>query len=97
MKVRLAPQVVDFVRQLPPEPRKLLRNALRGLEREAGDLRPLEGDLSGSCRLRIGGYRIIFSYATRGTIDCIFAERRSVIYDVFADALRVHLSRSSKR
>lgn len=92
MRVDLAPQVVDFVRRLAPEPRRLLRRALRDLCREQGDIRPLEGPLAGYYRLRARGYRIIFAYSGRGTIQCVFAERRSIVYEVFAQALLEELA-----
>ena len=57
MRVRLSAQVVEFVRSQAPEPRRRLRNALRALTREQGDLKPLEGPLQEYHRLRIGSYR----------------------------------------
>jgi len=91
VKVVLARQVVDFVRRLPPEPRTRLRRALRELGRERGDVKPLEPPLQAYCRLRVGGYRIVFAYARRGTIECIFAERRSVVYELLVERLRDRL------
>jgi mRNA-degrading endonuclease RelE of RelBE toxin-antitoxin system len=92
MRVELAPEVVDFVRRLAPEPRRLVRRALRDLADGKGDIRPLEGPLDGYCRLRVGGYRVIFAYSGRASIRCIFAERRSIVYEVFAQALSDTLS-----
>jgi mRNA-degrading endonuclease RelE of RelBE toxin-antitoxin system len=91
MKVEVSPQVVDFVRRLPPEPRRRLRRALKELAREKGDIKRLEGPLDAYCRLRVDGYRIIVFYAGR-SIQCIFAERRSIVYEVFAAALRAALA-----
>jgi mRNA-degrading endonuclease RelE of RelBE toxin-antitoxin system len=88
MKVVLAKQVVEFVRHLPPEPRQRVRRALRELERERGDIKALEAPLEGYCRLRVGGYRVVFAYGRRGTIECIFAEQRSVIYELLLERLR---------
>ena len=93
MKVRLSPQVVDFVRSLAPEPRRTIRLALRDLEKGKGDIKPLEGPLQDYCRLRIGSYRILLSYRTLRTIECVFAERRSIVYEVFADAMIERLLR----
>jgi mRNA-degrading endonuclease RelE of RelBE toxin-antitoxin system len=87
MRVLLARQVVEFVRRLPPDPKRRLRLALRDLTREKGDIRALEPPLDGYCRLRVGGYRIVFSYAKRGTIECIFAEQRSVVYELLLERL----------
>jgi mRNA-degrading endonuclease RelE of RelBE toxin-antitoxin system len=89
-RVELDPQVVEFVRALAPEPRKLVRRALRGLVEQRGDIKQLEGELSGYCRLRIAGYRVIVRlYAERGrpVARCVFAERRSIVYEIFGDLL----------
>lgn len=91
MKVRVAPQVVDFLRGLAPEPRQRL--ALRDLQKGRGDIKPLEGPLHDYCRLRVGPYRIILSYSKSRTIDCVFAERRSIVYEVFAAAMIDRLMR----
>jgi mRNA-degrading endonuclease RelE of RelBE toxin-antitoxin system len=83
--------VAGFVRALAPEPRKRLREALRGLEQEKGDLKQLEADLAGYARLRISSYRILVRfYAHRGqrVARCVFAEKRSVVYELFAEILR---------
>lgn len=78
----------------------MLREALRGLARERGDIRALEGPLEDYHRLRVGGYRIILAYqvsAKRRTIQCIFAERRSAVYETFQRLLREHLLEGKKR
>lgn len=93
MKVELSEQVVEFVRRLPPEPRRRLRRALRDLARERGDLKPLEGPLDGYCRLRVGAYRVVVSYAKRRTIQCIFAERRNIVYELLLELLESRLTR----
>ena len=91
MKVVLAAQVVAFVRRLPPEPRQRLRRALRELSRERGDVTALEARFDGYCRLRVGGYRVGFAYGKRGSIECIFAEQRSVVYELLLERLRDRL------
>lgn len=93
MKIELAAQVVEFVRRLPPEPRRRLRRALRDLTRERGDIKPLQAPLAGYCRLRVGGYRVVFAYGRRGTIQCVFAEQRSVVYELLLDSLQDALTR----
>ena len=89
--VELEQQVVDFIRSLPPQPRQAIRRALRNLELEQGDIRPLEGELEGFFRIRVQRYRVIFYYHTRGdqrVIRCIYAATRSIIYEVFAQRIR---------
>jgi mRNA-degrading endonuclease RelE of RelBE toxin-antitoxin system len=96
MKVVLAAQVVDFVRRLPPEPRRRLRQALRDLSRERGDVKALQAPLEGYCRLRMGGYRVVFAYGKRGSVECIFAEQRSVVYELILERLRDRLTGSDE-
>ena len=89
-KVEIDPQVASFLRSLAPEPRKQVRASLRGLEEERGDLKLLEDELSGFSRLRVGHYRIIvqfYSKAGQQVARCVYAERRSVVYELFAELL----------
>ncbi len=96
MKVELAAQVVDFVRRLPPEPKRRLRRALRDLRQEKGDIRALEPPLEGYCRLRVGGYRVVFAYRGRGTIQCVYAEQPSIVYELLLTRLREELGRAPR-
>ena len=90
-RIELDPQVADFVRSLAPDPRKRLREALHGLEQERGDIKQLEADLAGYARLRMGGYRVILRFFAQGgqrVARCVFAEKRAVVYELFAEILR---------
>ena len=87
-RVVVHPQAERFVRALAPEPRKRLIKAMKALP--GGDVKALEGRLAGYFRLRVGGYRIIFSDSMRNsarTFDCIFAERRPIVYELFEQIL----------
>ena len=87
MKIEIEKQVLDFVGSLAPEPRRLIRDALRKLNQENGDIRALEGELEGFYRLRVGRYRVIFRYRRAGrsrVIRCVYAAHRTLIYEVFA-------------
>lgn len=89
-KVRVEEQVEDFVKSLAPDPRKRLRLAIKGLADGRGDIKYLEGNLADYCRLRVAGYRVIFKErAERGSrvIDCVYAERRALVYEIFARLL----------
>jgi mRNA-degrading endonuclease RelE of RelBE toxin-antitoxin system len=89
-KVRVEEQVEAFVKSLAPDPRKRLRLAIKGLADGRGDIKSLEGSLADYCRLRVAGYRVIFKERTeRGArvIDCIYAERRPLVYEIFARLL----------
>jgi len=54
-------------------------------------VRALEGKLAGYCRLRVGSYRVILWKSSTVT-ECVFAERRSIIYEIFAEELRRKLA-----
>ena len=87
MRVLLAKQVVDFVRRLPPEPLRRLRKALADLAHDKGDIKASEPPLAGYCRLRVGSYRVVFSYGERRTIECMDAQQRSVVYELVLERL----------
>jgi mRNA-degrading endonuclease RelE of RelBE toxin-antitoxin system len=89
----LAGPVIDFVRGQAPEPRRRLRQAIRDRAKEKGDPLALEAPLQGYYRLRVGPYRITLRYVGEKTIDCVFAERRGLVYDVFSKALIERLLR----
>ena len=87
-KVIVHPEAEAFVRALAPEPRGRLVRAMKALP--AGDTKALEGILSGYWRLRAGGYRIIYADSVKAgvrTFQCLFAERRSVVYELFEQIL----------
>ena len=89
-EVRVAPQVEAFVKSLAPEPRQALRKAIKALAKDEGDTKSLEGKLSGWHRLRVRSHRVIFKEtAGRGfrVVNCVFANRRSVVYEMFAQLL----------
>jgi mRNA-degrading endonuclease RelE of RelBE toxin-antitoxin system len=82
----LSAQVEAFIRQLAPEPKKLVRQALAGLAGDRGDITSLDADLEGYHRLRIGKYRIIFRYTARQEIYCSFMQSRPTVYQLFTEA-----------
>lgn len=87
-RVVIHPQAERFIRGLAPEPRSRLVKAIKGLP--VGEVKTLEGKLSGYSRLRVGGYRIIFADSVKNgvrTFDCLFADRRSIVYDLFEQIL----------
>lgn len=81
-RIRISDQVADYIRQLPPTPKKRVRSGLRGLENLEGDLKDLEHPLEGYCRLRVYQFRVILKIQT-DSVDCIFIERRSIVYEIF--------------
>lgn len=93
-KVRVEEQVEAFVKSLAPDPRKRLLQAMKALADGRRDIKPLEGTLAGYGRLKVAGYRVIFKERVeRGSriVDCIFAERRALVYEIFVNLLAEHL------
>jgi len=91
MRIRLSEQVTGFVNSLAPEPRRKMRLALKALAKGQGDVKALEGALSSYSRLRVLSYRVILFSRTPNEIECVFAERRSIVYEIFAATLRERL------
>ena len=90
MKIEIAEQVRKFIQSRPPEPRRWLRDALRKLADEKGDIKAMDKELEGYFRLRIRAYRVIFRYVVRKNeriIACDFAEHRGVVYEAFLSVL----------
>lgn len=81
--VRPSAQVIAFASRLAPAPRRAVKQALLQLRNERGEIRTLEGALAGYYRLRVGRFRIIFSYAEDGAVEAVFMEERSLVYEVF--------------
>jgi mRNA interferase RelE/StbE len=92
-KVRVEEQVREFIRRQAPEPRRALKRALKELELERGDIRALEQALTGYYRLRIGKFRLVFRYTDAETIEAVFLEERSMVYEVFEAQLLAKLMR----
>ena len=91
MKINLSEQVAGFVGRLAPAPRRELRLALKSLAKGRGDVKALEGPLTGYWRLRVSSYRVILFYRSPNEVECVYAERRSIVYEIFAEALREKL------
>jgi len=85
-KVKVESQVEAFVRSLAPEPRRRLTRAIKALANDQGDIKRPEGKLGGYSRLRVAGHRVIFNERSEKgerIIDCVYAEKRALVYDLF--------------
>ena len=90
-KVRVSAQLESFVKSLAPDPRKALRTGIKSLASQQGDIKHLEGDLTGWSRRRVHAYRVVFKEIWKDghrSVDCVYANRRSVVYDLFKEILR---------
>lgn len=83
IKVVITQQVRDYAARLHPEHRRAIKAALAALAAgRLGDVKPLEEELDGLQRLRVGRYRIVFRYLPDGSARCFFMESRRVVYDL---------------
>jgi mRNA interferase RelE/StbE len=86
-KVKIRPQVRDFATTLGMEHRRAFKRAVLGLATEKGDIKALGDQLSGYYRLKVACYRVIFRYLPDRTIECVYAEERKLIYEIFESEL----------
>lgn len=88
MKILASEQVQRWLGSLPPEARQKVRLELKKLASgKSGEVKSLERELEGYCRLRVGKYRVIYRYQTgdKGPeCFCSFAESRDVVYEIFS-------------
>ena len=87
MKILASEQVQRWLVALPPETKKRVRVALRGLEKGRGDIKALHSELEGFCRLRIDGLRIVYSQHRGQIVRLEYADSRDVVYETFLKVL----------
>jgi len=86
IEVIVEAQPLAFIRRQPPDARKSLRAAIHAIER--GDSFPdaLDDELEGFYKMRVENYRLILQHesgARAPLFKVVFAERRSVVYELF--------------
>lgn len=82
-RVDLWPQVQAFYAELGMSYRRDVKRALRELQNSRGDIKALGESLEGYHRLRVGPYRILFRYRPGKIIECVYMNRRALVYEVF--------------
>jgi mRNA-degrading endonuclease RelE of RelBE toxin-antitoxin system len=82
IEVEITPQVHAFALRLHPEQRRALKQALRDLAAGRAHLLPLEEELTGLYRLRIGRFRLVCRYVAAGRLRCFYLAERRLVYDV---------------
>lgn len=87
MRISASDQVAAWLTALPPQTKKRVRAALRGLAKGKGDIKGLQGDLEGFSRLRIGGIRILHRQLSAREIRLEYANTRDVVYEMFRQLL----------
>ena len=64
---------------------------MKVLAHNRGDIKRLEGKLEDYSRLRVAGHRVLFCERVdqeERIIDCVFAEKRAVVYELMIRLLR---------
>ncbi len=92
-RVEVSSQVHAFQAGLGPTHRRMLKQAIIALAQERGDIKALVERLEGFFRLSVGPFRVIFCYREGRVIRCEFAERRSLVYEVFERTVLDRLER----
>ena len=65
MRIEFSKQAVKAIQKMDRQLKQRMKNGIEGLPE--GDIKPLKGS-AGSFRLRIGNWRIIFSYLDKDVI-----------------------------
>lgn len=92
-QVKVRQQVMDFAGTLGLDHRRAFKQAILGLAHERGDIKALHEELSGCYRLRISRFRVIFRYQPGRIIECVFAEERKLVYELFESEMARILGR----
>ena len=86
IEVIVETQPLAFIRRQPPDSRKKLRAAIHAIERGDFFPDPLEDELEGFYKLRVENCRLILKHESGSKtplFKVVFAERRSVVYELF--------------
>jgi len=85
----IPPHVAEIIRQLPPDVKRSVKQALRSLSTDPFSGAPLMRELSGLWRFKVRRFRIIYELDRKARIIRIFAiGHRREVYEELADRLR---------
>lgn len=90
IRVTLDDQPLNFIRSQAPDARRALRGALHAVENEGLSPVPLEDDLEGFFKVRVGAFRMILQAVADKTgpgFRVVFAERRRMVYVLFSQII----------
>ena len=86
MKVTVEPQPREFIRRQPPAARQQLRETIHSIERGKIFPEPLDEELEGFYKVRVENCSLILKHESGDKaplFKVVFAERRSIIYEMF--------------
>jgi mRNA-degrading endonuclease RelE of RelBE toxin-antitoxin system len=87
-RLLLLRETADVVRQLPPEPKRKVRAALVELQQDPDLGEPLERELTGMRRVRVGQIRIVYRASAAGIEVIAIGPRRSIYTALEREARR---------
>ena len=87
-RVLLLPKTADVMRQLPPEPKRKVRAALAELLRDPDLGEPLERELTGMRRIRVGRLRIVYRVSAVALEIVAIGPRRTIYTELEREARR---------
>ena len=73
MQIEYTKTAVKALNRMDRQQRLRIRDAIAGLTQEPpkGDIKPMQGSPSGRYRLRVGGYRVIYTYRLDRTMQIL--------------------------
>ena len=73
MQIEYTKTAVKALSKMDKALRLRIRDAIEGLTQKPprGDIKPMQGTPLGRYRLRVGGYRVIYSYRQDGTMEIL--------------------------
>lgn len=73
MQIEYTRTAVKAINRMDKAQRLRIRTAIEGLTLKPprGDIKPMQGTPSGRYRLRVGGYRVIYTYRQDGTMEIL--------------------------
>ena len=82
--MKFSDQVVEALRTCHPKGRRKIRRALDDLARGAlQDTQPLEDELAGFFRLRVGRFRVIYRLSESKKVMVEYLAPRKMVYESF--------------
>ncbi len=82
--MKFSDQVVEALRTCHPEGRRKIRRALDDLARGVQqDTEPLEDELTGFFRLRVGRFRVIYRLSESKEVMVEYLAPRKIVYESF--------------
>jgi mRNA interferase RelE/StbE len=95
MRLEFPPHVAAFIRRLPPDVKRSVREAARALSANPELGEPLRRELEGLWRYRVRRFRIVYRIERRRRTIVVFAVgHRRTVYEELADRLRSEVSAS---